>query len=295
MKTDAMAIPAPRSRLGDFVALTKPRLNSLVVVTAGVGYLGGRVEEFDPVVFANTTIGAALVAGGAAALNQIAEHDLDGRMLRTRDRPIPAGRLHSTEATWLAVLLAVAGLAQLAFGANPAAAVVALATLVSYVFIYTPTKRWTHWAVLVGAVPGALPVVIGWAAAGPLSAGAWALFALVFVWQLPQFLALTWLYRVDFERAGLPLLSVSDPSGRRTARHLLAYTVLLVPVSLAPAWLGYAGLGYAAGTALLTIGLLVLAARFAADRSRDRARLLFRATLLYLPLVWGLLLVDAAG
>ena len=283
MKTDAMAIPAPRSRLGDFVALTKPRLNSLVVVTAGVGYLAGRVEGFDP------------VAGGAAALNQIAEHDLDGRMLRTRDRPLPAGRLHSTEATWLAVLLAVAGLAQLAFGANPAAAVVALATLVSYVGIYTPAKRWTHWAVLVGAVPGALPVVIGWAAAGPLSAGAWALFALVFVWQLPHFLALTWLYRVDFERAGLPLLSVSDPSGRRTARHLLVYTVLLVPVSLAPAWLGHAGLGYAAGTALLTIGLLVLAVRFAADRSSDRARLLFRATLLYLPLVWGLLLVDAAG
>ena len=138
MKTGAVAITAPRDRLADFVALTKPRLNSLVVVTTGVGYLAGRVEGFDPVVFAHTTVGAALVAGGAAALNQIAERDLDERMLRTRDRPIPAGRLHPAEATWVAVLLAVAGLAQLAFGANLTAAVVAFVTLVSYAGIYTP-------------------------------------------------------------------------------------------------------------------------------------------------------------
>ena len=295
MKTDAVAITAPRSRLADFVTLTKPRLNSLVVVTTAVGYLAGRVEGFDAAVFVHTTIGSALVAGGAAALNQIAERDLDGRMTRTRDRPIPAGRLRPTEATWFAVLLAVAGFGQLAFGANLTAAVVALATLVSYAGIYTPLKRRSHWTVLVGAVPGALPVIIGWAAAAPLSAEAWALFALAFVWQLPHFLALTWLYRVDFARAGLPLLSVSDPSGRRTARHLLVYTVLLLPVSLTPAWLGLAGLGYTAGATMLTTALLVLATRFAADRSTERARVLFRATLLYLPLVWGLLLVDAAG
>ena len=290
MKTGAVAITEPRSRLADLVALTKPRLNSLVVVTTGVGYLAGRPEGFDPVVFAHTTIGAALVAGGAAALNQVAEHDLDRKMSRTEDRPIPAGRLQSGEATWFAVLLTVAGLAQLALGANLTAAVVALATLVSYAAIYTPAKRWTHWAVLVGAVPGALPVVIGWAAAGPLTAQAWSLFALVFVWQLPHFLALTWLYRVDFGRAGLPLLAVTDPSGRRTARHLLVYTVLLLPVSVAPTWLGLAGPVYATGAAVLTTGLLVLATRFATDRSTDRARLFFKATLLYLLLIWGLLL-----
>jgi len=146
-----------------------------------------------------------------------------------------------------------------------------------------------------GLEMGALPVVIGWAAGGPLTAGAWTLFAIVFVWQLPHFLALTWLYRIDFERAGLPLLSVTDPSGRRTARHLLVYTILLVPVSIAPSWLGLAGLGYAAGATILTFALLFLATRFAADRSTDRARVLFRATLLYLPLIWGLLLLDAAG
>ena len=295
MRTGSLALTEPRNRLADFVALTKPRLNSLVVVTTGVGYLAGRVAGFDPVVLANTTIGAALVAGGAAALNQIAERDLDGRMLRTQGRPIPAGRLHAIEATWLAVLFSITGLAQLAFGANLTAAVVALVTLVSYVGIYTPMKRWTHWAVLVGAVPGALPVVIGWAAAGPLSANTWSLFALAFVWQLPHFLALTWLYRVDFEKAGLPLLSVTDPSGLRTARHLLVYTVLLIPVSLTPAWLGLAGPGYATGAGVLGAGLLAVATRFAARRSTDRARLLFRATLLYLPLIWGLLLVDSAG
>jgi protoheme IX farnesyltransferase len=295
MTSGAVGVAEQRDRFADFVVLTKLRLNALVVVTTGVGYLVGRVGGIDPVVFANTTIGATLVAGGAAALNQVAERDLDERMLRTRDRPIPAGRLQSTDATWLAVLLSVTGLAQLAFGVNLTAAVVALATLVSYAGIYTPLKRWTHWAVLGGAVPGALPVVIGWAAGGPLTAGAWTLFAIVFVWQLPHFLALTWLYRIDFERAGLPLLSVTDPSGRRTARHLLVYTILLVPVSIAPSWLGLAGLGYAAGATILTFALLFLATRFAADRSTDRARVLFRATLLYLPLIWGLLLLDAAG
>ena len=295
MKTGAAVITEPRSRFADFVALTKPRLNSLVVVTTGVGYLAGRVEGFDPVVFAHTTIGAALVAGGAAALNQVAERDLDGRMLRTEDRPIPAGRLQPGEATGFALLLAVAGLAQLALGATLTAAVVAVATLVSYAAVYTPAKRWTHWAVLVGAVPGALPVVIGWAAAGPLTAQAWSLFALVFVWQLPHFLALTWLYRVDFGKAGLPLLAVRDPTGRRTARHLLVYTVLLIPVSLTPTWLGLAGPVYGVSAVILTTGLLILATRFAMDRSTDRARLFFRATLLYLPVVWTLLLANPAG
>ena len=295
MKTGTVALPAARSRLADFVALTKPRLNSLVVVTTGVGYLGRPGAEFDPVVFVNTTVGAALVAGSAAALNQIAERDLDERMRRTCDRPIPAGRLQPADAAWAAVLLAIVGLAQLALGASLAAAVVALATLVSYVGVYTPLKRRTHWAVLVGAVPGGLPVVIGWAAAGPLSAGAWSLFAIVFVWQLPHFLALTWLYRDDFANACLPLLSVNDPSGLRTARHLVAYTVLLVPVSLMPTWIGLTGPAYATGAAMLGTVLLVLGMRFAASRSINRARALFRATLLYLPLIWGLLLVDAVG
>ena len=280
-------------RFADFVTLTKPRLNSLVVVTAGVGYFAAGTGV-DLSVLAHTTIGAALVAGGAAALNQIAERDLDERMSRTRDRPLATGRVQPSEAAGFALLLALAGLVQIAAGANVLAAALALATLVSYAAVYTPLKRKTHWAVLVGAVPGALPVVIGWAAAAPLTAGAWSLFALVFVWQLPHFLSLAWLYRDDFGRAGLPLLAVIDATGRRTARHLVVYSVLLVPVSLAPAWLGVAGPGYAGGAGLLGAGLLAHACWFAARRSTDQARMLFRATLVYLPLVWMLLLVDAA-
>lgn len=287
------AAVASGGRFVDFVSLTKPRLNSLVVVTTGVGYLAARVGVDLPVL-ANTTIGAALVAGAAAALNQIAERDLDERMPRTLDRPLAAGRLRPAEAAAFAVLLASAGLVQIAAGASALAAVLALVTLISYVAVYTPLKRTTHWALLVGAVPGALPVVIGWAAARPVSAGAWSLFALVFVWQLPHFLALAWLYRDDFGRAGLPLLAVVDATGGRTARHVVVYSALLVPVSLAPAWSGVAGSGYAAGAVLLGGGLLAIAGRFAARRSPERARLLFRATLVYLPLVWLLLLADPA-
>ncbi len=295
MTTDAAAISAPRSRLADFVALTKPRLNSLVVVTAGVGYLAARSGPFDVLSFFHATVGSMLVAGGAAALNQVAERDLDARMRRTRDRPLPSGRLQSWEAVWAALALAVAGLVQLALGASLTAAVVALATLLSYVAVYTPLKQVTHWALLVGAVPGALPVVIGWSAVAPLSAGAWALFAVVFVWQLPHFLALTWLFRDDFARADLPLLSISDPSGRRTATHLLVYAVMLIPVSVTPTWYGVAGTTYAVGAAALSVGLLGLGVWFARRRGTERAQLLFRATLLYLPIVWVLLLIDRVG
>jgi len=292
MKPDLTTVNSPGDRFTDFLALTKPRLNSLVVVTSGVGYLAGRTEAVDLVPFLSTTIGAALVAGGAAAFNQLAERALDERMLRTRDRPLPGGRLQPAAATWFAIILVVTGLVQIGTGANLNAAAIALCTLVSYVSIYTPLKRRTHWAMLVGAVPGGLPVIIGWAAAGPLSAAAWSLFALVFVWQLPHFLALTWLYRDDFSKAGLPLLSVTDPTGRRGARHLLIYTTLLIPTSLAPAWLGIAGPSYSIGAGLLGIGLLAIAAWFARRRSTYRARLLFKATLLYLPMMWVLLLAD---
>ena len=292
MKTGAAAIDTPRHRFADFLALTKPRLNSLVVVTTGVGYLAGRTAAIDVPVLLHTLVGSALVAGGAAALNQVAEGDLDERMERTRERPLPARRLQPAESAWFAALLAVAGLVQLAAWVNPVAATLALVTLVSYVAVYTPLKRRTHWALLVGAVPGALPVMIGWAAAAPLAAGGWALFAVVFVWQLPHFLALTWLYRVDFERAGLPLLAVTEPTGRRLTRHLLAYGLILLPASLAPYWTGVAGIAYATGAAAAGLLLLALAWWFARERTTDRARVLFRATLLYLPAVWLLLLAD---
>ncbi len=295
MRMGAAAVSVSSGRWTDFLALTKPRLNSLVVVTTGVGYLAGQSGDFNPVTFLNATIGAMLVASGAAALNQAAEHDIDQVMPRTQNRPLPAGRLQAIDAVAFALVLVVTGLAQLAFGASLSAAIVALATLASYVIIYTPLKRVSHWAALVGAVPGALPVVIGWAAVAPVSLGAWSLCAVVFIWQLPHFLALTWMYRNDFAQAGLPLLSVVDPTGGRTSTHLLVYCALLIPVSLMPAWAGVAGIAYAIGAGGLTLGLLGIGIWFARERSIARARTLFRATLLYLPLVWTLLLVDLAG
>ncbi len=295
MMMGAASASVSSGRWTDFLALTKPRLNSLVVVTTGVGYLAGQSGDFNPVTFLNATIGAMLVAGGAAALNQVAEHDIDQVMPRTRNRPLPAGRLQSMDAVAFALVLIVGGLAQLAVGASLSAAIVALATLTSYVVIYTPLKRVSHWAALVGAIPGALPVVIGWATVAPVSLGAWSLFSVVFIWQLPHFLALTWMYRDDFAQAGLPLLSVVDPTGRRTSIHLLVYCALLIPVSLMPTWAGVAGIPYAIGAGGLTAGLLGLGIWFTRERSVARARTLFRATLLYLPLIWTLLLVDIVG
>ena len=295
MKTDALALPTTRSRVEDFLALTKPRLNSLVLVTTGVGYYLGSSAGLDLLAALHAVMGTGLVAGGAAAFNQLAEHDLDEVMDRTRWRPIPAGRVQATEAGAVAVILTIAGLTQLALGTNRLAATIALVTLVSYAAIYTPLKRRTPWATVVGAFPGALPPVIGWVAArGTLTAEAWALFGIVFVWQLPHFYALSWLYREDFRRAKLPLLAVLDSDGRSTARHILGYTVLLLPVSLTPAFVGLAGLSYLIGASALGVAFFILAARFAGHRTAERARSLFLGSLLYLPLLWGLLVVHRA-
>ena len=295
MKTAAAALPASATRAADFLALTKPRLNSLVVVTAGIGYYLGAQAPLDLVALAHTLVGAGLVAGAAAALNQVAERDLDARMVRTRQRPLPAGRVSPGEARLFALVLAAAGLGELAYAAHWTAAAVALATLVGYVAVYTPLKRRTPWATEVGAVPGALPAVIGWAAAsGAASVEAWVLFGIVFLWQMPHFHALSRLYRDDFGRAGLPFLAVLDADGRRTAAHVLLYLCALLPASLAPAAVGLGGAPYAASAALLGILFLAVGVRFALERSAARARTLFLASLAYLPLLWGLLVAERA-
>ena len=291
----ATALPAVRHRFADFLALTKPRLNSLVVITAGVGYYLGAADRLDLMVGLHVLVGSGLVAGGAAALNQVAERDLDGTMQRTRHRPLAAGRIRPIEGCVFATVLAALGLAELAAGANAAAAIIALATLVSYVAIYTPLKRRTSWATVVGAVPGALPPVIGWAAArGGLTREAWAVFGIVFLWQLPHFHALSWLHRDDFRRAGIPLVAVQDADGRRASTHALLFTAALVPTSLAPFFVGLAGPTYLILACVLGVAFLLLAARFALDRTTGRARALFLGSLVYLPLLWGLLVVERA-
>ena len=276
-----------------FLPWQKPRLNSLVIATTAVGYYMGAGNRVDVLTGVHTLIGTALVAGAAAAINQVAERDVDGRMQRTRLRPMPDGRLQPAEAWRFGVVLAAIGLFQLGLGANLLAAAVALATLVTYISVYTPLKRRTSAATVIGAVPGALPPVVGWTAArGALTVEALALFVIVFLWQIPHFFAIAWMYREDFKKAGFPFLPVVDPDGRRTARQIVLYASALIPVSLVPTLVGLTGGTYLVGAGLLGLGFLILALRFAASRTSNRARSLFLGSIAYLPLLWGLMIAE---
>jgi protoheme IX farnesyltransferase len=293
-RTFALSPPWPRvsARVADFLSLTKPRLNLLVVATALAGYYLG-ADRFDLARLAATAFGTALVAGGAAAFNQILERDTDALMRRTMTRPIPAGRMRVAAAAWFAVALAASGLALLAAGANALAAGVAAITLLSYVLVYTPLKSRTPLATLVGGIPGGLPPMIGWAAAtGTLSVGAWVLFAIVFLWQMPHFLAIAWLCREDYAKARLPLLPVVEPDGRSMARLVVLYASVLVVVSLAPTLVGLAGRVYFAGVLALGLAFLTLGVQFARRRTNDTARRLFVGSIAYLPALWALMLLD---
>ena len=282
-----------RHRLADYVALAKPRLNLLVIVTSGVGFYVAASHRIDAVRLLHTMLGTAFVAGGAAGLNQISERDTDRLMYRTRRRPLPDGRLSVGEALVFSLALSSIGLVQLALGANLLAALAALATLLVYTSIYTPMKLHTPAATFVGAVPGALPPLIGWAAArGSLSLEAWIIFAIVFCWQIPHFLAIAWMYRDDYRRAGFPMLPVIEADGRRTGRHAVLFATLLVPAAAAPYLAGLAGFWYLGGSLVLSLSLLVLATRFALERSDRRARWLFFSSLVYLPALWSLLMID---
>ena len=284
---------AASQRLADFITLAKPRLNLLVLITTAAGlYLAAPGGVPAPVLL-HTLLGTALVAGGAAALNQVWEKQTDAVMSRTRRRPVASGRLRTLEGWWFGLALSAAGLAELALGVNVISMAVAAFTLGSYVLVYTPLKRLTSLATLVGGVPGALPVVIGWvAAAGTLTPPAFVLFGIVFFWQMPHFLAIAWLYRDDYAAAGIPLLPVLEPDGRRTGRQALLYSAALWPVSLMPPLVGIGGGAYMAIATVLGFALITLSARFARDRSTTAARRLFLFSITYLPLLLGALVAD---
>ena len=289
----AVAVASPRSRLADLFVFTKVRVNVLVVATTAGGYYMASPGGMDLAVLAATVIGTAMVAGGAAALNQISERDIDALMDRTRRRPLPDGRMGLGEATVIAWAAAAGGVVLLALAANLLAALVAAATLVLYAHVYTPMKRVTSFSTVVGAVPGALPPVIGWAAArGTIDAPAWALFLIVFLWQMPHFLAIAWLYREDYGRAGLPMLPVGDEGGRGTARQALLYAAALLPASILPSALRITGLLYASLALALGIVFTLVAVKFALARSKPNARLLVLTSLLYLPAVWIAMMID---
>lgn len=282
------------NRAALWVALAKPRLNALAVATVGIGYYLG-AGALDPGVLLSVLVGSGLVAAGGAAFNQVAERDLDALMSRTRSRPLPLGDISPAAGQLFATVLSVAGLVVLALGANPLSAVVALATLVSYAWIYTPLKRRTSLAVLVGAVPGALPPVIGWTAAtGTLTVEAWLLFGIVFAWQLPHFHSLAWLHRDDYARAGFKVLAATDPDGGRTATHSLLWALLLAALCLLAATVGLAPPAFAIAAAGFSGAFALLAARFAFDRSPARARTLFLGSLVVLPLIWTTLVAGHA-
>ncbi|PYR62003.1 MAG: protoheme IX farnesyltransferase [Acidobacteria bacterium] len=277
----------------DFVALAKPRLNFLVVASAMAGYAMAGMEGLGATRLLGTLAGTGLVAGGASALNQLLERDTDALMRRTRMRPLPDHRVQPREALVFGWALAAIGLLILAGTANLLAASVALATLLIYIGVYTPMKRLTSLATVVGAVPGALPPIIGWAAArDALSIEAWTLFGIVFLWQLPHFLAIAWMFRDDYTRAGFAMLPVLEPDGRSTARQALAYAAALVPVSLAPTLFRLTGALYFGGALILGVAFLWLTFRFARTRSMQDARRLFFGSIIYLPLVWILMIVD---
>jgi protoheme IX farnesyltransferase len=283
----------PSHLLADFVTLAKPRLNLLVVFTTAAGLYLASPNGVALSVLLHTLIGTALIAGGAAALNQVWERDTDALMRRTRTRPIASGRLRPSQGLLFGLVLSTAGLIELAVGVNLISAGMAALTLGSYVLVYTPLKRRTSLATLVGAVPGALPPVIGWVAAtGSLSLPALVLFGISFFWQMPHFLAIAWLYRDEYAAAGIPLLPVIEPDGRRTGRQALLYSAALWPVSLLPPLVGLAGGLYLVVATVLGLTLIALSANFARDRSTVAARRLFLFSITYLPLLWGTLVAD---
>ena len=283
-----------RTRLADYLALTKPRVAVLVLFTVAAGVLLAAGGQPDPLLLLHTVLATALVAGGASALNQLIEKNSDALMRRTENRPLPAGRLQPLEVWVFGVGLGVAGIVWLAVALRqPCTPLVAAFTFAAYVGAYTPLKSRTPLNTLVGAVPGALPPVIGWTAVrGTFGAEAWVLFAILFLWQVPHFLAIAWIYREDYGRAGLKMLPVVDPEGTQTGRNMIVYCLALIPASLAPILQGAAGPVYLGGAVLLGGGFLASAAAFSRAPSQGRARRVLRASLLYLPGLLLLLILD---
>lgn len=285
----SVAIAAP-ARAVDYVELTKPRITFMVVITTAAGYLLGADGEGSVGALLHTILGTALVASAASALNQWLERDTDGKMGRTKDRPLPSGRLEPAAVLAFGVAVGVLGTAYLALFTNTLTAGLGLGTLLLYVLVYTPMKRVSSLCTIVGAVPGALPPVMGWASArDDLSTGAWVLFAVLFLWQMPHFLAIAWMYREDYRSGGQPMLPVIDPDGTRTARQMVLYCLALLPVSLLPSVIGLTGSTYFTGALLLGVAYLAASGYAAFHRTEESARALLRVSVVYLPILLGLM------
>jgi protoheme IX farnesyltransferase len=288
-----LTIDAVRRRTADFIALTKPRVVSMILITTWVGFYLGSHGPTDYLLLLPTLIGTALAAAGTLTLNQYVERDIDALMHRTRYRPLPDGRLQPGEALAFGLLTAAAGLIYLALAVNPLSAGVAATITVTYLLLYTPMKRWTPFCSIVGAVPGALPPVIGWAAVRDgFGVEAAILFAILFLWQLPHSLAIGQLYRDDYARAGLRLLPVVEPDAQSTARQVVNNCLALLAVGLLPTIVGLAGALYFVAAMILGLGFLACGIRFARRRTELAARQLLFASLIYLPAILIAMALD---
>jgi heme o synthase len=284
---------ADKSWLAVYADLFKARLTLLVLLTTAVGFYVGFRGSVDYVLMFHTLVGTALVASGASALNQLLEREYDARMRRTQDRPLPSGRMQPQTVLLIGITSAVLGVVYLAQLVNRTTSLVAACSLVSYLFIYTPLKRVTWLNTVVGAIPGALPPLIGWSAArGGLEGAGWALFAIQAFWQLPHFMAIAWIYRDEYARAGFKMLPVFDPQGSRTARQALMYTLGLLPLSLCPYFFRLTGPIYLAGALILSLTFCWSAVQFSRHLTVPRARQMFYVSILYLPLLLALMVLD---
>lgn len=277
---------AVSSRFADYLELTKPRIAVMAMITVAVGFALGSTGAVDFALLGHAALGIGLVAASSSMLNQLLEQETDAQMLRTAQRPLPSGRLPSWEVAIVGIACGVFGCVQLAWNVNLLTAALALATLLLYVVLYTPLKKRTSLCTTVGAIPGALPPVLGWVAAGGgLNSGALALFAILFLWQFPHFLAIAWLYREDYEAAGLRMLPGVRPRSRIVGVMAVAYAIVLIPVSLLPTQIGLAGAGYFLSAVVLGAGYLFCAVRFLRNETVATARRLIWSSLIYLPLL----------
>lgn len=281
-----------RDRAAAFVELTKPRITFLIVLTSAAGFALGSAKV-NYVAMLSAMLGIGLLSSGIATLNQYMERDLDGLMRRTADRPLPTGKLFPWEALVFGIGLTVAAEVYLAVLVNPLSALLGLTVIAGYLFGYTPLKTRTSLSTLVGAFPGAVPPLVGWTAArGELSLEAWVLFAILFLWQFPHFLAIAWMYREDYARAGILMLPVVEPDGRVTGQQIVIYTLMLLPVSLLPTVLGMSGQIYFVGAIILGGLFLYSSFKAAFSQSRQAARRLLLASVIYLPLLFILMVID---
>jgi protoheme IX farnesyltransferase len=281
----------------DYLALTKPRITWLILMSTAVGFYFGVPEGgWSWALLLHTLLGTGLIASGTAALNQWWEREGDAKMVRTRNRPLPDHRMLPSRALIFGSVLSAAGALELWFGVNPLTAMLGIFTLVSYLFVYTPLKRRTPHSTTIGAIPGAMPPLIGFTAShNAITAEGLALFAILFLWQFPHFYAIAWMYREDYSKAGIKMLPVVDDSGDQTIWQILFYSLLLVPISLLPRYLGMSGNLYLMGALLLGILYFYSGVMIARNRTRLEARRVLLASIVYLPVLYGLMLMDHTG